>query len=192
MRPIRLTADSGLTTDPALSPDGKLVAYASDRSGEGNLDIWRQQLATGEAIRLTRDAADESEPAFSPDGSRIAFRSERDGGGIYLVSAFGGEARLIAKHGRRPRFSPDGTHIAYWIGAWYSGKAFVAPATGGSPTAIQPGFAVGSLSDLVAQWKTAFVPGGAQPGGHTVRHIRLVGRAAGTVDRPPRPTASAY
>ena len=140
-RPARLTADSGLTTDPVLSPDGKLIAYASDRSGDGNLDIWRQQLATGEAVRLTRDAADESQPAFSPDGSRIAYRSERDGGGIYVVSVFGGEPKLIAKHGRRPRFSPDGTQIAFWIGVWYAGKAFRAPSGGGSPTAIQPDFA---------------------------------------------------
>ena len=32
-----ITADSGLSCDPALSPNGKLLAYASDRSGEGNL-----------------------------------------------------------------------------------------------------------------------------------------------------------
>jgi hypothetical protein len=35
----QLTQDSGLTPS-AISPDGKLVAYASTRSGEGNLDIW--------------------------------------------------------------------------------------------------------------------------------------------------------
>jgi Tol biopolymer transport system component len=136
----RLTSDAGLTTDPAFSPDGRLVAYASDRAGKGDLDIWVQQLATGEAVVLTHHSADESEPAFSPDGSRIAFRSERDGGGIYVVSVLGGDPRLIAPLGRRPRFSPDGSRIAYWVGHFYSGQVFVVPATGGSPTPVHPEF----------------------------------------------------
>ena len=141
----RLTWDSGLTTDPALSPDGKLVAYASDRSGEGNLDVWVQQVAGGEAIRLTRHEADEHEPAFSPDGTKIAFRSEREGGGLYLISTLGGEERLIARNGRRPRFSPDGSLIAYTRGA--PGTAgpsamliYVVPASGGPPRQLYAKF----------------------------------------------------
>ncbi len=144
----RLTFDSGLTFEPALSPDGKLVAYASDRSGDGNLDIWVQQISGGEAVRLTRHEADDREPAFSPDGSKIAFRSEREGGGIYVVPAIGGNERLIAPYGRTPRFSPDGQSIAYWVGNAVSidtfapccGKIFVVPSTGAPPRQSGPEF----------------------------------------------------
>ncbi|MFI5006489.1 MAG: protein kinase, partial [Solirubrobacterales bacterium] len=131
----QITRDSGLTTDAAPSPAGNLLAYASDRSGEGNLDIWVQPLPRGEPIRLTRSGADDHEPSFSPDGSRIAFRSERDGGGIYVISALGGHEALIAEKGRRPRFSPDGGSIAYFVGdtPLSSGAVHVVPATGGTP-----------------------------------------------------------
>jgi DNA-binding winged helix-turn-helix (wHTH) protein len=44
---VRLTYDKGLTIEPAISPDGSLVAYSSDRSGEGNLDIWLRRTAGG-------------------------------------------------------------------------------------------------------------------------------------------------
>ncbi len=141
----RLTTDSGLTTDPVLSADGKFVAYASDRAGEGNLDIWIQQVAGGEPVRLTHDPADESEPAFSPDGSIFAFRSERDAGGVYVIPSLGGEPRRIADGGRRPRFSPSGTEIAYWIGQKsdyiiFPSQVYIIAANGGEPRQIQSGF----------------------------------------------------
>jgi Tol biopolymer transport system component len=146
---MQLTTDAGLTIDPALSPDGKLLAYASDRSGEGNLDIWVRQIGGGEPIRLTQDLADEREPTFSPDGTMIAFRSEKEGGGIYVVSALGGLPRKIAPEGRRPRFSADGSQIAYWSGTIGGGAAFsarnycrifVVASAGGAPRQVRPDF----------------------------------------------------
>jgi Tol biopolymer transport system component len=138
----RLTYDSGFTTDPAVSPDGFLVAYASDRSGEGNLDIWVQNIGTGDRVRLAANPADDYEPSFSADGSKVAFRSDRDGGGVYTVAVLGGDLKLVAKKGRGPRFSPDGRSIVYWVGESYfvRTQVYVVPATGGTPKAIQPDF----------------------------------------------------
>jgi Tol biopolymer transport system component len=113
----RVTSDPGLTFQPAISLDGKLLAYVSDRGQADNLDIWVQQMAGSAPIRITTDPAVESDPVFSPNGGQIAFRSEREGGGIYVAPALGGEARLIAPKGKNPRFSPDGRQIAYWVGS---------------------------------------------------------------------------
>jgi Tol biopolymer transport system component len=136
----RLTTDVGWTDYPAISRDGKMLAYASDRSGDNNLDIWVQQLPDGSPVRLTRHPADDSEPSFSADGSRIAFHSSRQGGGVYLVPTLGGEERLLAKRGYSPRFSPDARWIAYGLAEAGGGRIYVTPAAGGPATAVAAGF----------------------------------------------------
>jgi dipeptidyl aminopeptidase/acylaminoacyl peptidase len=125
---IRLTNDSGLSESPALSPDGKLVAYSSDRAKEGEMDLYVKQVAGGQPIRLTFDGIGNTNPNFSPDGSRIVFESRRDGGGIYEIRAFGDQARLLARGGSAPVYSPDGSQVAYWVGTtavslWIPGPA---------------------------------------------------------------------
>jgi eukaryotic-like serine/threonine-protein kinase len=136
----RLTSDVGWTDYPSVSLDGKMLAYASDRGGHGNLDIWVQHIPDGAPVRLTRDPADETEPSFSADASRVAFQSSRLGGGIYVVPTLGGEARLLAARGYTPRFSPDGSWIAYGIAEQGRSRIDIAPATGGPATRLTSGF----------------------------------------------------
>ena len=142
----RLTFDSGLALHPAVSPDGKYLAFASDRADEGNLDIWVQELPGGEPVRLTKDAADEDFPSFSPDGNNIAFQSERDGRGVYSIPVLGGEPRLLAQKGNRPRYSPDGQRLSFTLLDTGHGQralntaVFLMPAEGGERTEFQTGF----------------------------------------------------
>ena len=86
---MALTTDAGLSTAPSVSADGRMLAYASDRGGTDNLDIWVQQISGHTPIRLTSDPADETDPSISADGTRVVYRSEKDGGGIYIMPALG-------------------------------------------------------------------------------------------------------
>jgi serine/threonine protein kinase len=143
-----LTFDSGQTWSPAISPDGSMVAYSSDRS-EDNLDIWVQQIAGGPPLRLTTHPAWDDCPCFSADGSKIVFRSTRDGGGLYEIATLGGQPRRIADRGAFPRYSPDGAWIScFTIAAsleprWC--KMYLISAQGGDPVPFQPDFHIVNL-----------------------------------------------
>ena len=146
----RLTFDAGLAWAAAISPDGAMFACASDRSGDGSLDIWVQQLAGGSPLRLTTHPANDDSPSFSPDGSKIAFMSTRDGGsGIYEIGTLGGRARRLADRGRLPRYSPDGAWISFITIPAYEesrlNKMFLIPAQGGDPIPFQPEFCIINL-----------------------------------------------
>ena len=144
----RLTYDAGVTFIPSISPDGNLIAFASDRAGDGGFDIWVRHINQPEPTRLTDHPADEGFPGFSPDGSRIVFRSQRDGGGIYIVNALGGGLRKVTGPGLFPRFSPDSTSIVFaedpiWTPD-YLRRIFKVPVRGGMPQELVPGWGVRS------------------------------------------------
>ena len=135
----RATFGGDLNLAPAISQDGHILAWASDRHGDGHLDIWVQQIGSSDPVRLTTDPADDTDPSIAPDGAHIAFRSERNGGAVYLVPTMGGEPALFAPHGRNPRYSPNGRFIAYWVGRESGGvlegsaSVFVLAPGGGQP-----------------------------------------------------------
>ena len=117
---------------PAISPDGKWVAFASNRLQ--NAELYLIDLTDGSLRQLTHtDELDEYMPVFSPDGKSIAFATERTRGGmmlppvqasgsdpsrasIYLMDIDGRNQRpLVDADGadRAPVFSPDGQKIAF-------------------------------------------------------------------------------
>jgi serine/threonine protein kinase len=137
---FQLTRDSGLTTQPAISPDGKLVAYVSDRAEEDNPDIWVQQTGGGTPVRLTTSPAVDCQPVFSPSGAMIAYSSFGEKPGVFVVPALGGLGRLVAPGGMWPTFSPNGESLAYSVGfRWRRSAVYVVNLYGGEPRPLAPG-----------------------------------------------------
>ena len=129
----RLTTN-GTSFDPAISRDGKMIAYAAAVGGFDK-DIWVQQVAGGKAIQITHEKEGAVAPAFSPDGSQIAYSSR---GGIYEMPALGGDARLIVSDGFAPRYTPDGSTVLFVAYVQGSPRLFTVPRMGGTPVSVRP------------------------------------------------------
>jgi len=102
---------------PAVSPNGKRIAFVSDRDGDD--EIFVTGIGGGSATQLTHDATNEMEPTWSPDGKQIAFVDASVGHDeISVMNADGTGQRLLTHTAanaanEEPAWSPDGTRIAY-------------------------------------------------------------------------------
>ncbi len=75
---VPLTSYPGWQRNPALSPDGKQIAFAWDGERGDNFDIYVKLVDAGVPLRLTTDPAAEILPAWSPDGRYLAFYRTSD------------------------------------------------------------------------------------------------------------------
>jgi Tol biopolymer transport system component/predicted Ser/Thr protein kinase len=111
-KPYQVTTSAGWEGEPALSPNGTLIANTSNASG--NLQIYVTDVRKGTTLCLTKDRADKSHPSWFPDGSAIAFGKERNGTPeIWETNPLGGGERLLLSNARSPAISPDGKYIAF-------------------------------------------------------------------------------
>jgi Tol biopolymer transport system component len=110
--PVRVTSADGWEGQPAISPDGGRIAYASDVGG--NLDIYVIDAHGGTPLRLTDDPGIDSHPAWFPSGGSLVFASDRGGRpSIWKMGQFGGGATLLVQDAEQPAVSPDGDWIAF-------------------------------------------------------------------------------
>ena len=151
---VQVTRDPGLEVDPALSPDGSLVAYAA--GPVTRMQIFVRQVGGGRTIALTSDSSEGYRwPRWSPDGSRIAYQGDA---GIAVVPALGGQPRLVVRLEAQAAesttsaftrlagfaWSPDGRRIAYSTGI--GRDVTVVPVEGGAATHLTGVRDVHSLS----------------------------------------------
>jgi Tol biopolymer transport system component len=150
--PTKLISSTREQMDQDISPDGRRIAFRSNRSG--SFEIWICDSDGSNPIQLTSLGAPNSgTPRFSPDGRRIAFDSRKEGhSDIYLIGAEGGAPlRLTTEpfENSVPSWSRDGRWIYFGSNRGATGQIWKVPAQGGQATQVtqQGGFAAFESTD---------------------------------------------
>ena len=120
-RVARLSLTPEGNFEPAVSPDGEVIAFASSRDGQA--EIYRMPAAGGPATRLTSFHKDDWSPQWSADATQLAFLSDREGTPrVFVMAPDGtGQRRVSDDHQPetvedRPRWAPIGAALAFLAG----------------------------------------------------------------------------
>ncbi len=137
--PVAAISSTRTEYDAQFSPDGRRVAFGSNRSGE--LEVWLADPDGSNPVQLTSmGARDSGTPAWSPDGQRIAFDSNLEGQvEIYVISASGGKPRRLTSppaNGLVPSFSRDGRWIYFGSNRTGEYQIWKVPASGGEAVQV--------------------------------------------------------
>ena len=107
----------GLERQPTPSPDGKQLAFTSNRYGNDEIMLLSLEQPDAEPVRLTWDQGQNATPSWSPDGKSLVFASRRNGqSDLYSVDVESGEETRLTNTNQDevdPRWSPTGDKILF-------------------------------------------------------------------------------
>jgi Tol biopolymer transport system component len=136
--PVVAISATTMDSTPQLSPDGRRVAFASDRSGRW--EIWLADPDGANAVQLTSMGAISGAPYWSPDGDRIVFQSNPEGQyEVYVIPVAGGRPRNLTSHpatDARPSFSRDGRWIYFGSNRNRYRQIWKIPSSGGNASQV--------------------------------------------------------
>jgi TolB protein len=138
----QLTHDGAISVGPALSPDGRRLAYTGYQSGYA--DIYLIELASGSRNRIIKFPGTNSGAAFSPDGAHIACTLSKDGNPEIYVTGISGDSPRRLTHTRgvesSPTWSPNGSEIIYSSDEKGSPQLYRISSAGGAGRLLSTGF----------------------------------------------------
>ncbi len=116
-----------LDTKPAVSADGRRLAFSAKRAGRDHLYLWDLHQGREERRFAFEDIVAISSPSWSPDGRRLVFSGAHRGGiaDLYVVDTETGTLQALTAdvyHDRDPDWSADGRHIAFSSDRWEGGR----------------------------------------------------------------------
>jgi serine/threonine protein kinase/Tol biopolymer transport system component len=142
--PIKLIASTHLDHNPEYSPDGRRIAFASNRSGSHQ--IWVTNSDGSGTVQLTffRGPGYTASPHWSPDGRQIYFGSTAEGQyGVYVISSEGGQPKRLGSEAPES-WSRDGKWVYFhrgdeiWKRPSLGGKMIQITRTGGAQAVESP------------------------------------------------------
>ena len=136
----KLTRSYGIDVSPAFSPDGKKIAYVSDRGGSPQVYVMNSN-GKGRPKRITFEGNYNTSPGWSPDGKTIAYVGRTNGKNqIFVVKSDGTGLRQLTNVGNNegPSFSPDGYFIAFDSDREGVRGIYIMRADGGTQKRITP------------------------------------------------------
>ena len=176
--PSQLTISEQRQIQPAWSPDGNWIAYASDTDGNEQWDIFLVSPKTGELVNLTTTKEiSEQEPTWSPDSKQLAYLSKPKSGSsheVELIDVYSRRVKHLTQNtpkdrtNTRPIFSRDGKFVMYSQAdaAFKNADLYVLELATGKATNLTPhqGEQTFFAADISSNGKTILITSNAHNG----------------------------